>query len=260
MTVYENPDWLALMAGIIGDPDNDLRRLIVADWLEEHGEEARAEFIRTQVVLTVPCDPWCRGGAVQENIMRVVHGCLAAVGQRDIPCPKCGPLRLRETDLFRQYRQEWWPDWHVHTSLTPFPHYLSCFVIRRGFVAELHAAGAWVWGSDCDRCDETNTACVHCGGTGHTPAYGYAVIRSHPVTRVVVTDAIRRTCTWGWGGPHDFQYMPGDVWERFTTTDEGYPFETEKLATDALSDAVIMTARSTHTQKETRCRTEPATA
>ena len=40
MTVYESPDWLALRAGIIEHPDEDLRRLVAADWLEE-----RAEFV-----------------------------------------------------------------------------------------------------------------------------------------------------------------------------------------------------------------------
>jgi uncharacterized protein (TIGR02996 family) len=40
-----------LMAGIIGDPDTDPPRLVYADWLEEHGEPARAEFIRLQCTL-----------------------------------------------------------------------------------------------------------------------------------------------------------------------------------------------------------------
>ena len=39
----------ALIAGIAADPDNDLRRLVFADWLDEHGEPERAEFVRLQV-------------------------------------------------------------------------------------------------------------------------------------------------------------------------------------------------------------------
>lgn len=44
-----HPDREALIAGIAADPDNDLRRLVFADWLEESGEAERAEFIRLQV-------------------------------------------------------------------------------------------------------------------------------------------------------------------------------------------------------------------
>ena len=36
------------LAAVIEDPDSDGPRLIYADWLEETGDEARAEFIRLQ--------------------------------------------------------------------------------------------------------------------------------------------------------------------------------------------------------------------
>jgi uncharacterized protein (TIGR02996 family) len=45
------------------EPDDDAPRLVLADWLEEHGEEARAKFIRRQVLKParlaedVPPDP-----------------------------------------------------------------------------------------------------------------------------------------------------------------------------------------------------------
>jgi len=41
----------AFLADIAEHPDDDAPRLIYADWLEEHGNHARAEFIRTQVAL-----------------------------------------------------------------------------------------------------------------------------------------------------------------------------------------------------------------
>jgi uncharacterized protein (TIGR02996 family) len=34
---------------VLDDPDDDVIRLVYADWLEEHGEAARAEFIRVQL-------------------------------------------------------------------------------------------------------------------------------------------------------------------------------------------------------------------
>src|SRR5947209_6043535 len=39
------------LAAILGAPDDDLPRLIYADWLDERGDPARAEFILLQVEL-----------------------------------------------------------------------------------------------------------------------------------------------------------------------------------------------------------------
>lgn len=38
----------ALLAAVIAAPDDDLPRLVYADWLDEHGRAERAEFIRGQ--------------------------------------------------------------------------------------------------------------------------------------------------------------------------------------------------------------------
>jgi len=43
-----SPDEDALLNGIAADPAADLPRLVYADWLEEHGQDLRAEFIRIQ--------------------------------------------------------------------------------------------------------------------------------------------------------------------------------------------------------------------
>jgi uncharacterized protein (TIGR02996 family) len=39
----------ALLAAVLDAPDDDAPRLVYADWLEEHGQPERAEFIRAQV-------------------------------------------------------------------------------------------------------------------------------------------------------------------------------------------------------------------
>jgi uncharacterized protein (TIGR02996 family) len=39
----------ALLAAIVAQPDDDAARLVYADWLQEHGQERRAQFIRAQV-------------------------------------------------------------------------------------------------------------------------------------------------------------------------------------------------------------------
>jgi uncharacterized protein (TIGR02996 family) len=41
----------ALLAAILANPDEDTPRLMFADWLDEHGEPDRAEFIRVQIEL-----------------------------------------------------------------------------------------------------------------------------------------------------------------------------------------------------------------
>src|SRR5262249_59482941 len=46
-----SPQERALIDAIRDDPDDDLRRLVYADWLEEHGQAERAELIRVQVEL-----------------------------------------------------------------------------------------------------------------------------------------------------------------------------------------------------------------
>lgn len=44
-------DHAAFMKAIIERPDDDLPRLVYADWLDERGEAKRAEFIRLQCVM-----------------------------------------------------------------------------------------------------------------------------------------------------------------------------------------------------------------
>jgi uncharacterized protein (TIGR02996 family) len=46
--VTMTPDEAALLAAIEANPADDLPRLVYADWLEEHGQAVRAEFIRLQ--------------------------------------------------------------------------------------------------------------------------------------------------------------------------------------------------------------------
>jgi uncharacterized protein (TIGR02996 family) len=45
-------DERALLAAIVAAPDDDLPRLVYADWLEENGRPERAEFIRVQIELS----------------------------------------------------------------------------------------------------------------------------------------------------------------------------------------------------------------
>jgi len=49
--MFDSPEWLALCQAVVKQPEDDLPRLMAADWLEEHGQAERAEFIRVQLEL-----------------------------------------------------------------------------------------------------------------------------------------------------------------------------------------------------------------
>jgi uncharacterized protein (TIGR02996 family) len=51
MTVFDHPDWENLLRAVVAVPADDVPRLVAADWLDEHGQPERAEFIRVQVEL-----------------------------------------------------------------------------------------------------------------------------------------------------------------------------------------------------------------
>jgi uncharacterized protein (TIGR02996 family) len=87
----------AFLQAILENPDDDTPRLIYADYLDEHGDPDRAEFIRVQVALaTLPPDDSRRG-----------------------------QLGDRERQLLVEHREEW---------LGPLRPLLSGRAFRRGFL------------------------------------------------------------------------------------------------------------------------------
>jgi len=52
-SITESEDWNCFLRAIREAPQDDLPRLQAADWLEEHGEGERAEFIRVQCALAL---------------------------------------------------------------------------------------------------------------------------------------------------------------------------------------------------------------
>ena len=135
---------------IIANPADDNVRLVFADWLQENGQEERAEFIRVQCELATLSDP----------------------------CPRCHSAYLRTADVNKgrytpdlcaahQRERELWPstvaDWHRFGWPTdiPFPTFQP--VLRRGFVERVTCTAAdWL-------------------------AHADAIRATHPVTRVRLT-------------------------------------------------------------------------
>src|SRR5579871_163689 len=53
-----HPEELALLRGIVDHPGDDGRFLILADWLEEHDDQRRAELLRLhRRLLATCCEP-----------------------------------------------------------------------------------------------------------------------------------------------------------------------------------------------------------
>ncbi len=102
-------DGKSLLAAVIAAPDDDGVRLVYADWLEEHGDLARAEFIRSQIE---------RYRLKQNN-------------------PKQAALAAREKELLALHAQDWLrhlPDWARPRESDLVADEFDWFGFRRGFL------------------------------------------------------------------------------------------------------------------------------
>jgi uncharacterized protein (TIGR02996 family) len=48
----DNPGLLSLLDAARAEPHDDAPRLVLADWLDDHAEHDRAQFVRLQLALT----------------------------------------------------------------------------------------------------------------------------------------------------------------------------------------------------------------
>jgi uncharacterized protein (TIGR02996 family) len=99
----------ALWRAVVADPHDDAPRLILADWLEEHGQPERAEFIRVQ----------CRLAALEED------------------ASERSPLDRHEKHLWLKRRSAW---------RARLPGRLRDFPFRRGFVHPQNFSGRQFFG------------------------------------------------------------------------------------------------------------------
>jgi len=99
----------AFVADICDHPADDTPRLIYADWLEEHGEEKRAELIRVQCELSL------------------ADAVLIDLDENRDESVKLMNLMVREDELLDEFRSVWAGE--SLSSIDP----LGC-VFRRGFV------------------------------------------------------------------------------------------------------------------------------
>jgi uncharacterized protein (TIGR02996 family) len=95
------PDATPFLAAIRAAPDDDAPRLIYADWLDEHGQPERAEFIRVQCELARHDSPTLRQreAELQAEHHDAFAGALATQGLR-FRFARGFPLTFGHTGLF----------------------------------------------------------------------------------------------------------------------------------------------------------------
>jgi uncharacterized protein (TIGR02996 family) len=160
-------------------PDDDLPRLVAADWLEEHGESERSEFIRVQCKLAAHLKVFedAEKRPRRKKLGRPPNSERLPLIAKQLTVGETGECRRREVDLLHKN----WHDWLSSTN----PHYFATnrngmkigwlikpqgedarlirTVFRRGFVEEVTCtADDWL-------------------------AHGYAIVGATPVRLVRLT-------------------------------------------------------------------------
>ena len=112
-------DQPGFLAAILDSPDDDTPRLVYADWLEENGQEARAEFIRVQCELARLEGYECKCGG-----LFACAGCARFIHRGG------NSLRRRERELL------------ADPAVTPAQPHVSAVTWRRGFVESITCTAA----------------------------------------------------------------------------------------------------------------------
>lgn len=241
-----DPTGAALYRAILADPDDDTPRLVYADWLQEEGDDDRAEFIRVQcriadinagIQSAEDCgQPGCAECDERHPAARVLD-LLASNRERwlRVECPKCGASGSRDMyddvgDLRATARCQWcdgtgdvgglapWAGPAVGTNAYP---YLTVF--RKGFPDEVQCriADVMVWRQD--RCEDgshypsprsgwrPHQPCKTCEGsgavTGWKPTPWIArVFAHHPIRRMPLVDRVPF-----FDAGHGYGWMRADV-------------------------------------------------
>lgn len=151
-----NPEWQGLLANILANPNDDFPREVAADWLEDHGGEQRAEYIRLQLrYAQLECE---------YDVHKI--GPIAASHPAAVEIER---LHFREKELRGAYGLQWlsadcplvqssgplvqslgWEPYEEAYGCLVHPIFLSnnwqyALVVyyRRGFIDEVACAWAW---------------------------------------------------------------------------------------------------------------------
>jgi uncharacterized protein (TIGR02996 family) len=231
-------EYLALLEAIRTNPADDAPRLIIADWLEELGEDERAKEIREAIEeFRSPCP-------VPVNAESSIRG--------ECGCPYC-KQRTRKAFL----------------NLGEVPGRVKCFV-SRGFISEIRLTCAEFMGGDyCMECNGRGVLivghefvdgdnCPRCAGTGRVEGVARELFSTMPITRVVLTDKKpsessqhRGLYRWYTGGPtYDEGEIQQLIFDKIDPNSAVWPegskmpyHQSEAAALSALSDACVAYGR-----------------
>jgi uncharacterized protein (TIGR02996 family) len=135
-------DWPAFVAAVVAAPDDDLVRLVAADWLEENRQPEQAEFLRVQVELAKL--PATLVQKARQDVSDPSHS--SKVPPRHwAQFDRIVPLAVREDSLLREHWKDWAPE--LGDSGRILDNFLSSFQppdgnwvrfsFTRGFVSQI---------------------------------------------------------------------------------------------------------------------------
>lgn len=185
-------DTLGFLRAIHAAPDDDLPRIVLADYWEENGKPERGTFIRVQCELARLRALGCHEG----EACNVTGPCSEC--HRDV---EAEPLRRRERDLLHAHGRAWaGHDYHYVNAVAghrggPLSTYVE---FARGFPAAVTGPLAALWRA-CERCggrgwwqdmgpNTFTQTCPVCSGRGHAGALAALGPEVLCVGRVEVTD------------------------------------------------------------------------
>ncbi len=234
----------SFLAEIIANPADDALRLICADWLEEHGDEDRSEFIRVQIELS----------KVPSEIIAKVR-CLEQEEAEGYPTlsEAYSPEDCLVQELLRRERE-----------LLDAPHNEGPFTNRAIWAKGLFREAIWSVREDVEftrgfvsRVRLTCAAWME---------YGPALVKQHPLEKIEISDkrpvALVTPAGWGWtvdfSGSEDpdtrllmvldpESALPILLWQTMhgnLARSDSWMYQTEIAALDALSVGCLAWAKA----------------
>lgn len=218
-----------LTAAVVASPDDDLPRLVLADWLEENGEAERAEFIRLQ------CRLW------QVGVRKDYKPC----GEITQDGFDIDAARRRERELLGENEHEWlagsplWTSgWQANSTWVPDYEWEW----QRGFVEKV--CGPWgKWYGVCVRCLEPSSPyrehCPDCGNVRTHAPHGPILVKDWPtITELVTGKSPRREASpfYSWSGSElarDWVHgwvLPADVFRLLPPAAHSYQLSSHAMA------------------------------
>jgi uncharacterized protein (TIGR02996 family) len=229
-----------LLADVLADPAADVPRLIYADWLEDAGEEERAELIRVQIDMETHCFLTRKAPPHETGRVPVPARCLCELGGT------CD-LRRRERKLLAEHLE--WSD---------------------GFARAVGVEGTYFRTDAAAQHQYGHTKWQYCRGfvevveltAADWVAHGKKLVRVAPLCEVRLSDMVPssyhavgsvRSFWWWWRsgeGPNSSHELPPEIWEIIVAGEievgdrigtRSYPTEAAVLA--SLSAACLTFAR-----------------